>query len=70
MTIKDGTRVQYHGSLTEYHGPAEVIGHHPPYSRIDESDTVRYVLQYGPDEQDYLTNVRPSSFTVEVEPNE
>lgn len=74
--VPNGTKVRYHGSLTSYHGPMVVSSNHAPYPvALNSEDTVRYVLAYQVVEPmagepglevewDYLTNVRPQSFTV------
>lgn len=59
-----GTRVVYHGSLSVNHGEMEVIDFHYPYQQINGDDVIRYKLKYGHGFNDYLTNVRPESFTV------
>lgn len=65
MALEDGTLVVYHGSLKEYHGRVMAVnGTHRPYIPLDDNDTQRYILVYGSDEMDYLSNVRPQSFTV------
>lgn len=62
--VVPGTKVEYHGSLTHYHGEMEVIDFHYPMEQINGDDVIRYRLKYGKGWQDYLTNVRPGSFTV------
>ncbi len=62
--IANGTQVEYHGSVQHAHGPAVIVSHHDPFKAIDETDTVRYALKYGPEEHHVLLNVRPTSFTV------
>lgn len=67
MTIAEGTKVRYHGSLSQYHGEMTVAGTHQ--ERVDtegEHSPVRYYLQYGKGFHDFLHNVRPESFTVIV----
>lgn len=58
-----GKWVYYHGSIVRAHGYALVETTHAPFVRIDDNDTIRYVLRYGPDYDDILTNVRRVSFT-------
>ena len=69
--VPNGTRVQYHGSLTHYHGEM-IVGdfHREMIDTNGEYSPVRYILVYGPKMGDYLQNVRPESFTVIQEPLE
>lgn len=66
MTVANGTKVRYHGSLLEYHDVVMTVeGTHPEY--IDthgEFDATRYFLKYGESYNDHLVNVRRQSFTV------
>jgi hypothetical protein len=63
--VPNGTRVEYHGSLTAYHGEMTVEGFHQEHVDSNgEYSTIRYYLRYGPKMSDYLHNVRPESFTV------
>ena len=59
-----GTTVEYHGSLSQYHGEMEVHNFHFPLEQINGDDVIRYQLRYGPGYADYLGNVRLESFTV------
>lgn len=71
MAIDKGTKVEYFGSLDEYWGVLEVIGHHPPLGGpLNEHDTIRYVLARPDDKTDYIHNVRSGSFYVRSEDNE
>lgn len=63
-TLDNGQWVYYHGSVTNRHGYMRVVNNHPPYSKISDDDTVRYVLQYSPAFRGYLENVRPNSFSI------
>lgn len=62
--VLPGTPVEYHGSLTPWHGEMIVENFSYPIEQIDGDDVVRYTLRYGKGWTDYLRNVRPGSFTV------
>jgi len=67
-TVPVGTRVMYHGSLTDYHGPMIVEGTHAEWADTQgKYSSIRYILSYGSGDLDFLHNVRPESFTVILE---
>lgn len=57
-----GKLAYYHGSVLHAHGYVIVESTHRPYLPLNDTDTIRYVLRYGPGRNDFLTNVRPMSF--------
>lgn len=67
-----GKPVYYHGSLTKYHGRIMVVEKAITSQEdltLRDNDT-RYLLVYGPNRYDYLTNARRSSFTLVEETEE
>lgn len=62
--VLPGTKVRYHGSIAYHHGEMEVIDFGYPRNQINGDDVIRYQLKYGTKFSQYLTNVRPGSFTV------
>ena len=61
-SIPNGTRVRYHGSVTQYHGrEGEYIRAHPCYSG---SGDTKHTLWFGPGLNDGVQNIRRESFTL------
>ncbi len=65
--VPNGTKVRYHGSLSQYHGEGVVSDFHKEFVNTEgEYSPLRYILNF-PDGQQ-LWNVRPVSFTVLQDP--
>lgn len=60
--VPKGTKVRYHGSITQYRDRVgEVVTDHPCYSGSGET---KYTLWFGPGMNDGVQNIRRASFTV------
>lgn len=59
--IPAGTIVTYHGSLTDYHGYAQIVDAMPDWSELS-TDGYRYAIHSV--EGELLTNVRRQSITA------